>query len=581
MSHNLHEISGNYIESMISNVKDMKAIIFDNETQVIFSLEYSKSLALKQEIFLFESIEKIQTDQKLNLNGIFFIRPTLKNLEYLKKILQASNFKEINLFFTNQITDDYLQKLAQYDINMQVKNVQEIYLDYYIINSNVFHLNIESCICNLDMNPIEKWNNLDVQMYDRIYQGLISACLSNRMKPIIKSVRGSELCIKLGKKVATFFDDNYDFIKKECGQYFNGTLLLFDRKEDPITPLINQWTYQAQLHEILGIKNNVIELKKSSDIKDKQEKYVVSDVDSIDKFFSKYKFADYGTVANAVQQEAEKLKNDNDMLNKDSSIEELRKIIDQLPEKKKESMAITKHYKLFYTISEYVTKHKLMDLSKIEQDISVNDNKKEQYNQIVQTIADPKVDNLDKCKLYLLYMLRYENDANVRNLKNIMIENKLGDWVTYGEALLKYAGRQRRNLDCFQDKDILSKGKKFIMNAFGQGNENAFMQHISYLNGMVERLLKGKIRDNEAVNINYNTGNNSINEQKFSNLIVFVFGGITFEEIRDLTLLGNQMGVNIICGGTNIINSKNFLAEMSMIKEKMNSGNNDTALIVD
>ena len=577
MTHNLHEISGNYIESMISNVKDMKAIIFDSETQVIFSLEFSKSLALKQEIFLFESIDKIQTEQKLNLNGIFFIRPTTENLEYLKKILQSTNFKEINLFFTNQLTDDYLQKLAQYDINMQVKNVQEIYLDYYIINSNVFHLNIESCICNLDMKPIEKWEPYDAQMFDRIYQGLISACLSNRMKPIIKSVKGSFLCQKIGKKLATFFDDNYDFIRKECGQNFNGILLLYDRKEDPISPLINQWTYQAQLHEILGIKNNVIELKKSNDIKDKPEKYVVSDVESIDKFYSKYKFADYGTVANSVQQEADKLKSENDMLNKESSIEELRKIIDQLPEKKKESMAITKHYKLFYSISEYVTKHKLMDLSKIEQDISVNDNKKEQYNQIVQILADPKVQHLDKCKLYLLYMLRYENDPSVNNLKNIMIENKLGEWVAYGDALLKYAGKKRRNLDCFQDKDILSKGKKFFMNAFGQGNENAFMQHISYLNGIVERLLKGKSRENETFNINFN--NNSINDPRVNNLIIFVFGGITFEEVRDLTLLGNQLGVNIICGGTNIINSRSFLAEMSMIKDRGNS-NNDTALIV-
>ena len=577
MNHNLHEISANYIESMISNVKDMKAIIFDSETQVIFSLEFSKSLALKQEIFLFENIDKIQTDQKLNLNGIFFIRPTPENLQELKRILQASNFKEINLFFTNQITDDYLQKLAQYDINMQVKNVQEIYLDYYIINSNVFHLNIESCICNLDMNPIEKWDKSDVIMNERIYQGLISACLSNRMKPIIKSVKGSDICLNLGKKLAKFFDDNFDnFIRKECGQNFNGILLLYDRKEDPISPLINQWTYQAQLHEILGIKNNVIELKKGSDVKDKPEKYVISDVESIDKFYSKYKFADYGTVATAVQQEADKLKSDNDMLNKESSIEELRKIIDQLPEKKKESMAITKHYKLFYSLSEYVTKHKLMDLSKIEQDISVNDNKKEQFNQIVQIIADPKVQHLDKCKLYLLYMLRYENDPSVSNLKNIMIENKLGDWVIYGEALLKYAGRERRKLDCFQDKDILSKGKKFIMNAFGQGNENAFMQHISFLNGLVERLLKGRSRDNETININCN----SMNEPKVNNLIVFVFGGITFEEVRDLTLLGNQIGINITCGGTNIINSKNFLTEMSMINKKSNQFGNDTALLV-
>jgi len=580
MKNNLHEISANYIESMISNVKDMKAIIFDSETQVIFSLEFSKSLALKQEIFLFENIDKIQIDQKLNLNGIFFIRPTPQNLEYLKNILKSSTFKEVNLFFTNQLTDDYIKKLAESDINMQVKNLQEIYLDFYIINSNVFHLNIESCICNLDMTPMEKWNQYDTQMYERIYQGLISACLSNRMKPLIKSVKGSFLCQKLGKKLGIFFDDNYDFIRKECGQNFNGVLLLYDRKEDPISPLINQWTYQAQLHEILGIKNNVLEIKKGTEgliTNAKPEKYVISDVESIDKFFSKYKFADYGTVATAVQQEADKLKNDNEQLNKESSIEELRKIIDQLPEKKKESMAITKHYKLFYSISEYVTKHKLMDLSKLEQDISVNDNKKEQFNQIVQIISDPNVQHLDKCKLYLLYMLKYENDSSVNNLKNIMIEKELGDWVKYGEALINYAGRKKRNLDCFQDKDILSKGKKFILNAFGQGNENAFMQHISYLNGIVERMLKGKNKDNELVNINYNSGNN---EPKLNNIIVFVFGGITFEEVRDLSMLGKQLGVNIICGGTNVVNSKSFLAEMSMIKEKMSSGK-DQALIVE
>jgi hypothetical protein len=60
MNHNLHEISANYIESMISNVKDMKAIIFDSETQVIFSLEFSKSLALKQEIFYLRTLTKFK-----------------------------------------------------------------------------------------------------------------------------------------------------------------------------------------------------------------------------------------------------------------------------------------------------------------------------------------------------------------------------------------------------------------------------------------------------------------------------------------------------------------------------------------
>jgi vacuolar protein sorting-associated protein 45 len=38
-------------------------------------------------------------------------------------------------------------------------------------------------------------------------------------------------------------------------------LLIIDRREDPITPLLNQWTYQAMVHELIGIKNNIVNLR--------------------------------------------------------------------------------------------------------------------------------------------------------------------------------------------------------------------------------------------------------------------------------------------------------------------------------
>jgi vacuolar protein sorting-associated protein 45 len=30
-------------------------------------------------------------------------------------------------------------------------------------------------------------------------------------------------------------------------------ILVLDRREDPVTPLLNQWTYQAMIHEHLGM----------------------------------------------------------------------------------------------------------------------------------------------------------------------------------------------------------------------------------------------------------------------------------------------------------------------------------------
>ncbi len=43
-------------------------------------------------------------------------------------------------------------------------------------------------------------------------------------------------------------------------------LLILDRRDDPITPLLHQWSYQAMVHEILGIKNHRVDLSQAPGI---------------------------------------------------------------------------------------------------------------------------------------------------------------------------------------------------------------------------------------------------------------------------------------------------------------------------
>lgn len=38
-------------------------------------------------------------------------------------------------------------------------------------------------------------------------------------------------------------------------------LLVIDRRDDPVTPLLNQWTYQAMVHELIGIEDNKVDLR--------------------------------------------------------------------------------------------------------------------------------------------------------------------------------------------------------------------------------------------------------------------------------------------------------------------------------
>jgi hypothetical protein len=44
-------------------------------------------------------------------------------------------------------------------------------------------------------------------------------------------------------------------------------LLLLDRRNDPVTPLLSQWTYQAMVHELLGIQNGRVDLSLVPDIR--------------------------------------------------------------------------------------------------------------------------------------------------------------------------------------------------------------------------------------------------------------------------------------------------------------------------
>lgn len=79
------------------------------------------------------------------------------------------------------------------------------------------------------------------------------------------------------------------------------TLLLFDRRDDPVTPLLHVWTYQAMIHELITIKDNRVDLGNPT----LPEPEVVLSSDQ-DEFFRKIMHKNFAEVAddihNHVQQ---------------------------------------------------------------------------------------------------------------------------------------------------------------------------------------------------------------------------------------------------------------------------------------
>lgn len=46
----------------------------------------------------------------------------------------------------------------------------------------------------------------------------------------------------------------------DFGARGNPIVLILDRKDDPVTPLLTQWTYQAMLHELIGLTDGTMKL---------------------------------------------------------------------------------------------------------------------------------------------------------------------------------------------------------------------------------------------------------------------------------------------------------------------------------
>lgn len=102
----------------------------------------------------------------------------------------------------------------------------------------------------------ELWNQ---DSLSRSTEGVTALLLALKKKPLIRYEKNSLICKKLATEVRysmTQEEQLFDFRKPDTPPI----LLLLDRREDPITPLLTQWTYQAMVHELLGIDNGRVNL---------------------------------------------------------------------------------------------------------------------------------------------------------------------------------------------------------------------------------------------------------------------------------------------------------------------------------
>lgn len=108
----------------------------------------------------------------------------------------------------------------------------------------------------------------------RTVQGITSVLLSLKKCPYIRYQSSSNMAKRLAEKIREVLSKESSSF--EFRQESNPILLIVDRRDDPVTPLLNQWTYQAMVHELLTINNNRVNLSHVKGISKELKEVVLS-----------------------------------------------------------------------------------------------------------------------------------------------------------------------------------------------------------------------------------------------------------------------------------------------------------------
>ena len=252
-----------------------------------------------------------------------------------------------------------------------------------------------------------------------------------------------------------------DFVARNATGAPECVLLLLDRKEDPVTPLLNQWTYQAMIHELIGINKNRVDLKVALDPETKSTEVVLSP--DMDAFFSEHLTANFGEMAEALNSLVKDFQQKTKSQAKVESIEEMQRFVESYPEFRRTSGNVTKHVNVMSELSKMVEVKKLLDVSRLEQDIATAGNKGEQSRELQTMLDDPQLSSLEKLRLVLLYSVRYENDSKIFQFKEKLRKSGVSnEQILIIDSLMEYAGKAKRGGELFSNKGILEKAMKIF-----------------------------------------------------------------------------------------------------------------------
>ncbi|KAF9116316.1 vacuolar sorting protein VPS33/slp1 [Mortierella sp. AM989] len=546
-----------------------KIVVFDAKTNKIVLSTCKMFDIMDRNVTLVEMLES-NRQAYTSLEAVYLLTPCMESVLRLMDDYPSDSptgkYKAAHIFFTAPLEDRLFDRLTKSSVSKYIKTLKEIYINFTAIESRMELSSELDSIAKQLVSVIATFGDYPSIRYFRPPETLEG-----------KRTQSMKLAMLLQSELEAYMRSNPENAGRQQGQ---GTVLLLDRSIDVTAAIVHEFTYQAMANDLLPIEDGT---KYTYDIENASGEMEPTSVviDESDQVFMEIRHTHIVETVGILTSNLNKFVAENEALRGDKDkVASLRNMKDQLanlPQYQDTKAKYSTHIHIAKECMKNFENLKINELGLVEQQLATGETvdghlPKQVLSEMVPFLDDPQVTTIDKIRLLMLYMICRDglraadremlfehtkisegNAEAIRNLGLLGINVERGGSTPRTKKTPFYAKKKLEDEE--QPYDLsryITKAKKIVE---------------EHLNGTLDASLypytteapKDTFESTKSLRKTPQPTWEKKPNVKGSRLIVFIAGGVTYSEIRDMYELCHTMGRDIFIGSTHIITPKEFV----------------------
>ncbi|KAG8950770.1 vacuolar sorting protein VPS33/slp1 [Tulasnella sp. 424] len=633
-----------------------KVVVVDEHAEKFLRAALKQFDVLEQNVTLIESLASHREPQ--SLEAMYILMPTAKNVRRVIEDFTPFEggrpmYGGAHLFFIDPLPDQLVQELWGSRAQPYLRQLQDLYLNYRAVESNVFSLDfpehffsfyspprdsrqvanararieedltftakrILNVLVNIGENPLIRYfvpdHPLPGALADQAatteqtpasegsgrWRGALQTASSFTRQGSISNDGNSiskMLALKVQKELDDYIKANPDFVRIQNPNKPKPVLLITDRTMDMFAPFVHEFTYQAMCEDLLPIQNGTQYRYKFQSSAGTYEDQVATLSDA-DEIWVKLRHLHMQDAIELLKADFAAFMQENAGFTGktgQASVNDMKDMLANLPQFKEMREKFSLHLNMAPECMDKYTNMHLEDIAKVEQACATGKTPEGKtpkgiVEDMVPLIADRNVPSRDKIRIMALYIMYRQGipDEDKRRLfeharLTLSEQDAVNALALMGVRIRRGAAdrdlklmKQKPEDDDYElsrfhplvktmlDDHIINKLDPtqfpYVRNAPGPSTPVAAPAPVSSTTSL--RSARPGWTAKPSAN------KTAVSKEPKQRMIVFVIGGMTYSEMREVYVMGQKKNKEIYIGSSHIITPNQFIDDLKQLEHQ-------------